>query len=363
MWEQIQPTGAWLAARCDHSLTALADGHVVLFGGVGHEGDSGDAMNDLWVYDFRDRWSQVARPANVSTATCDTDGRLWPIKRFGHTSMALGMTMWVFGGWISGCGQNSVTGELWSYNSAEAVVVDGDAISVGWQRHRPLSLRPSARVGHNMLPFDGTVGLLGGWDGTSPTSDMWSYDPATARWTQLRTENTPDEPPPAKRYGAAVQPVAGGMVQYGGSDRGAPEGTDSFFSDVWVFTFDAEEVTTTRSTSESMGDGSGTMTTTTTIRTVPTNENLWVEQALGDAPAPMTAYHASLVWGNPGFEHIVIVGGADPDGRPTCARAAMSLIACPGLATACKHNLSLDFEDQQGHDSCPLSCCAATCHF
>ena len=106
---------------------------------------------------------------------------------------------------------------------------------------------------------------------------------------------------------------------YGGSDRGAPEGTDSFFNDIWVFTFDAEEVTTSRSTSESMGDGSGTKTTTTTIRTVPTNSNLWNMQAPADESPPMLTYHGSLVWGNPGYEHIVIVGGLDPDGRPTCA--------------------------------------------
>lgn len=341
-WVQIQASGAWPAARCDHSLTALADGRVLLFGGTGEDGGAVDAMNDLWVYDFRDKWSQVSRPVNGSTGTCDTDGRLWPIKRFGHTSIAMGTTMWMFGGWISGCGQNSVTGELWSYNSDHAVVADGNVVNVGWQRQRPLSLRPSARIGHNMLILDGEVGVLGGWDGTSPTGDMWSYDPATTRWTQLRTDNTPDDPPPAERYGAAVEPVAGGMVLYGGSDRGASDGTASYFDDVWVFTFDAEEQTTTRSTSESMGDGSGTMTTKTTIRTVPVNKNLWVEQVLGDELAPMRTYHGTLVWGNPGFEHIVVVGGTDEEGRPTCAQLQPQLTAYqqPHVAPSA-HTLSL----------------------
>jgi hypothetical protein len=335
VWEEIQATGAWPAARSDHSLTALADGRVLLFGGAGDEGDLADAMNDLWVYDVRDRWSLVSRPLNASTATCDTDGRLWPMKRFGHKSMALGTTMWMFGGWISGCGQSSVNGELWSYNSDEAVVVNGDVMNAGWQRHRPLSLRPSARVGHSMLDFDGMVGLLGGWDGTLSMSDMWSYDPSTSLWTQMRTDNTPDEPPPAARYGAAVEPVAGGIILYGGSDRGASSGTDSVFDDVWVFTFDAEPETTTRSISESMGDGSGTKTTTTTIRTVATNRNLWMEQQLGNVPAPMRSYHGSLVWGNPGYEHILIIGGTDPDGRPTCALATLVAGRPPAFQHAC----------------------------
>jgi N-acetylneuraminic acid mutarotase len=316
-WVKVEQSGAWPDARCDHSMTALSDGRVVLFGGTGHEDGSADAMNDLWLYDVRDQWSQVERPVNGSTATCDTDGRLWPYKRFGHTSMALGTTMWVFGGWISGCGQNSVTDELWSYNPDQAVVTDGFVMSVGWQRQRPMSLRPSARTGHNMLGIASHVAVLGGWDGTSPTDDMWSYDPATTKWTQLHTDNTPDEPPPAQRYGAAVEPVAGGMVIYGGSDRGAPDGTDSFFDDIWVFTFNADEAVTTKSISESMGDGSGTMTKTTTIRTVPTNKNLWMQQTPGKGTVPMRAYHGTLVWGNPGYEHIVVVGGTDQDGKPT----------------------------------------------
>ena len=325
-WQEIAARGTWPAARCEHTMTALSDGRVVLFGGTSEE-DGSAALNDLWLYDVVDLFTEVAKPLNTSTsATCDTDGRQWPYRRFGHTAAALGSTMWVFGGWISACGLNSVTDELWSYNPDGATVVDGRVTNVGWERHRPMSLRPSARTGHNMLQVDGSLIALGGWDGLSPTDDMWSYDPATTRWEQLRTDNSPAEPPPDKRYGASVDAVAGGMAIYGGSDQGAvADGTNSFFADVWVFTFPVDVTETTRSISESMGDGSGTMTKTTTVRTAPVNMNLWMQQALGTEPAPQRAYHGTLVWGNPGYEHIVVVGGSDDSGKPIASIGVLTL--------------------------------------
>lgn len=235
-WVEVTAAGSWPSARCEHSLTALDDGRVVLFGGTASE-DGTEAKNDLWVYHPDTKFTAVAQPANISTASCDTDGQAWPYRRYGHATAALGSTMWMFGGWISACGQSSVSDELWVF----------DAGSSTWTRQPPRSLRPSARTSHNAMTYGSSILTMGGWDGTSPTDDIWTFNPTSQLWSQLLTANSPAEPGPSKRYGATLNPIAGGMVLHGGSDRGS--GMDDLYRDLWVFTFPrkVEEISTTTS--------------------------------------------------------------------------------------------------------------------
>jgi hypothetical protein len=298
-WVEVGRSASWPSARCEHSLTTLEDGRVVMFGGRSGL-SSGAALNDVWIYDAVSGFSSVAKPANISTATCDTNGQAWPYKRYGHATTALGSTMWMFGGWVFACGQNSVSDELWSFSAASST----------WARQPPKSLRPAARTSHNAMAYGSSILVLGGWDGALPTDDMWVYNPASLIWSQLHTSNSPAEPGPKKRYGASLNPVAGGMVLHGGSDR-ASGASGEFFSDLWVFTFprDIEETSTT--TSESV-TGSGTQTTTTTTKVSPVNKNLWMpvtDESYADVP--QRAYHGSLVFGKPGYEHVIIFGGSE----------------------------------------------------
>lgn len=289
-WVEVTAAGsAWPAARCEHSLTALADGRVVLFGGTATEDGTQAAMNDLWIYHPDTKFTAVAQPANISTASCDTDGQAWPYRRYGHATAALGAAMWMFGGWISACGQNSVSDELWVF----------DAGASKWARQPPRSLRPSARTSHNAMAYDSSILVMGGWDGSSPTDDIWTFEPGSQLWAQLHTANSPAEPGPEKRYGATLDPIAGGMVLHGGSNRGSGIG-DEFFGDLWVFTFPREvkEISTTTSvrtsylphphklhnvlllshaSAQESLSGSGTKTTTTTTKITPVNKNRWMK--------------------------------------------------------------------------------------
>lgn len=238
VWKEVPATGLWPPARCEHSLAALGDGTVLLFGGTGKE-DGKDALNDLWTYSpSTARFDRIEQPANISTDTCDTDGQTWPYRRYGHGATAQSSVMWMFGGWISACGQNSVTDELWSF----------DMSTTQWTRYPPKSLRPSARTSHNVVASSGTsILIMGGWDGAVPRDDMWQFSPATALWSQLYTDNSPAEPGPSKRYGASLNPIAGGIILHGGTDRS--QATEEFFSDLWVFTFPKDEEQTTRTSS------------------------------------------------------------------------------------------------------------------
>ena len=155
--------------------------------------------------------------------TCAWNGTMWnsldipgPPATFGAAIAPLGGSLVLFGG-VDSIGTQCLSG-TWRF--------DGTA----WTE---LPIKgPAARVGALMAPLHGTLILFGG-DGDCSNrtgtpqamlSDTWSFD-GTA-WTELHVTG------PAPRISAAMAPLRGAVVLFGGDDFGA-SGND--LSDTWTF--------------------------------------------------------------------------------------------------------------------------------
>lgn len=125
-----------------------------------------------------------------------------PAGREDHTWTADPATggIWLFGGRDGG----TVFGDLWRYDPAKAA----------WSEVQPEGPAPEGRFGHTgtWVPGQGLV-IWSGQAGSRFFADLWAYDPASNRWTQLPAEGAV---PPA-RYGscAALAPDGRLWVSHG----------------------------------------------------------------------------------------------------------------------------------------------------
>jgi hypothetical protein len=81
-------------------------------------------------------------------------------------------------------------------------------LSAHWRRVPHSSPWPAARGGHQLC-FDRATGrayLFGGWTGTDDLGDLWCYEPATQRWTQI-TPVDGDAPSARSCHKIAFDPV------------------------------------------------------------------------------------------------------------------------------------------------------------
>ncbi|HET7725971.1 MAG TPA: kelch repeat-containing protein [Candidatus Limnocylindrales bacterium] len=86
---------------------------------------------------------------------------------------------------------------------------------------------PRPREDHTLTVVGDRALLFGGRDGSRVFDDLWSLDLATRRWEQL----DPEGERPAARFGHEAVAVAGlGLVVYAGQ-----AGPTTFFGDLWAF--------------------------------------------------------------------------------------------------------------------------------
>ncbi|HET8931702.1 MAG TPA: kelch repeat-containing protein [Acidimicrobiales bacterium] len=194
-WTEQHPATA-PSARFGSALTTLANGDVLLFGGTV---DTVDVLNDTWVFDGTD-WSAVdgyrALPTPVAMATAALpDGDIV-----------------AFGGTVS-LSSSTVSDETWEF--------DG----VAW-RHLPTPHSPPARTGASMVTLANGDLLLTG--GTSPGSgtfdDTWVFDGTD--WTQLVTPTTR----PGVSWASMVTLANGDVLSFGGMDA-----TNQATGETWLF--------------------------------------------------------------------------------------------------------------------------------
>jgi hypothetical protein len=93
----------------------------------------------------------------------------------------------------------------------------------------PAGPGPSAREDHTWTvdPADGTAYLFGGRDGSRAHADLWAYDLATDAWHAL----APQGAGPSARFGHEATWVEGrGLVVFAGQASAT-----AFFNDLWLF--------------------------------------------------------------------------------------------------------------------------------
>ena len=98
---------------------------------------------------------------------------------------------------------------------------------LAWSEVTTVGDAPRAREDHTLTIVGDRALLFGGRDGSRVFGDLWSLDLATSRWELL----DPGGPSPAARFGHEAVAVEGlGLVVFAGQ-----AGPTSFFGDLWAF--------------------------------------------------------------------------------------------------------------------------------
>ncbi len=131
-------------------------------------------------------------------------------------------TLYVFGGRARG----GALGDLWTFDPASAT----------WTEIVAEDPKPAARFGHNAT-FDTAqqrlIVALGQGQGSAFFNDVWAFDPAAGSWSQLTSGS---DQQPRERYGAGIAPdYANGrfFISHGFTDAGR-------FDDTWAFDLNAQ---------------------------------------------------------------------------------------------------------------------------
>jgi N-acetylneuraminic acid mutarotase len=162
------------------------EARLLLFGGYSRDG----YLDDLWSYRLDIGWTRL-NPSGPSPP-----GRLRQSAAWDSWAQRL----LVFGGYRDG-----PLDDLWSYRSADNA----------WTRLSPVGALPPPRDRHSATWDDahGRMLVFGGTRG-APLADLWSYDPAVNRWTELLPKG--DRPPTHFDHGAAWEPTGSRMLVFGG---------------------------------------------------------------------------------------------------------------------------------------------------
>lgn len=263
-WTQIDPGAVAPSPR--HYSRMVFDatgGKMFLFGGE----DASGSLNDLWTFDARtDAWTELSPAGDL------------PMARFGHAlAQEPGSRRLILFGGVNGA-TRELLNDLWAYDPGaeswnllepegplplgrmwHSFVYDpgsrlfvlfggygGDLGSTGanlddlwaydpavnrWTELRPLGEAPLARQGHTMVldPISRDLLLFGGCDGLTGLGDTWTYDQAANVWTRLQPSG--DVPPGREGHAMTYDSAGQAMILFGGYDF-----TGNYdFSDTWTY--------------------------------------------------------------------------------------------------------------------------------
>jgi N-acetylneuraminic acid mutarotase len=124
--------------------------------------------------------------------------------------------------------------DLWSYDPATKT----------WTELKPTGTTPSARSSFGMV-YDDTdqqIIIFGGSSGTANLNDTWAYDAASNTWANL----APTGDAPSIRSGCSLvyDPVQSKVVLFGGADA------DTYLNDTWVYDYTANTWTSVTPTGD-----------------------------------------------------------------------------------------------------------------
>ena len=200
-WIEVSAKGGWPKKR-DGAAVMFdpGDRRLIIFGGWDTDGNP---LGDTWAYDLEgQRWSQL-KPAGVQPQPRCAAGVAYDAQH--------GVGFLYGGTGEDARGDKEILGDLWTY----------DARANMWTELRPSGEIPSAR-GTTTMVFDSGASRLILMFGIGPVGsgllgDMWSYNIATNRWTQL----SPKGDCPSPRVGSATAYCEAGnqIILFGGLDE------------------------------------------------------------------------------------------------------------------------------------------------
>ena len=165
-WAELDAAGDTPGARYGHTMTTLADGTAVFFGGF-------DGSNHL-----NDAYTLTVSGTTASWASLSSQGDT-PSARSGHSMTALADgTAVLLGGYDGGF-----------LNDTYSLSVSGTTAS--WTSLNSQGDIPSARARHSMTALaDGTAVLFGGTDDDDLFDDVYTLTVSgtTASWTSLNSQ-------------------------------------------------------------------------------------------------------------------------------------------------------------------------------
>lgn len=244
------------------SPSARLDGTVV-YDPVGQQvflfgGQDSKALNDLWTYSLkRGEWAQMNPPGPLPPARFGQTLVFDSVRRrlilFGGQSSGFFSDVWAFtiasGTWQQLSPDNAGPTRRYGHSAIYETVRDRMIISHGftsagrfddtwafdlvnnsWRDLSPLTNRPLPRCLHHAA-YDAAGGkmyLYGGCSsgyGPCPQGDLWSFDTATSKWTDLTPKTGPS---PRSHYGTAFDTERGVIVIFGGSGNG-------LLNDTWEY--------------------------------------------------------------------------------------------------------------------------------
>jgi hypothetical protein len=217
-WSRLSTAGEPMSGRSTPAAAALGSS-VYLFGGVRDDFQAGvnTFHDDLHRFDTRSgRWTRLSPagavpPPRAFAAAVPVPHRQW---------------MLVFGGALYPADFSSFTAydDLWAY----------DVQRNRWQQRLAVNPGPSGRSRPALWQAGDCIYLLGGIDATfQPLNDLWVYEIAANRWTQLIAHGAAGSPPPRHEAMAGTHPVLGRLTIHGGETVTA-EGFATL-GDTWQF--------------------------------------------------------------------------------------------------------------------------------
>jgi hypothetical protein len=217
-WSKLATSGPALSVRSTPAAAAIGP-NVYLFGGVFDDFRATEFVffNDLHRFDTRTHeWVQLAPAGAAPPPRAFAAGVAVPHRQL----------MLVFGGATYPKDNSSVAAfdDLWAY----------DVQRNEWSQKRPENPGPSGRVYPSMWQMGDRTYVFGGVDASfRALNDLWAFDLATNRWTQLIPNGASGSPPARFEAYAGPDAVLGTLTVYGGlagADAGfAPRG------DTWQF--------------------------------------------------------------------------------------------------------------------------------
>ncbi len=148
-----------------------------------------------------------------------------PAPRYGHTMVAMGSNIFLFGGMVQTGSSPSAAplsqvpqNDLWAFNSRELSWIELASTNT-----------PSARFSHTANAWGGRMYMFGGVDSSNNAlGDLWTYEHVASDWQQLAVGKP--GPPARKLHSSAMIEADGKFVLIGGKDQ-----NDNPLSDVWVY--------------------------------------------------------------------------------------------------------------------------------